>query len=756
MDEELWKDELEFEKITTTEEEEGRLENMSLNAFCQIYTVGKKGAYRNKITQHRNKDKMVARFYPVAPATIDSPDYPKYCKLQLIRYRPWVEDYNEAGGGADATSEQIIAAWEAFAMSFEERGIVAPHHMQSAINEVSNRLNNDKEYRDAVTGGQGGDLLMDDGGGASQGTGDSEVPPAGEMEFSNLGVDERFGIDHDDDLFLQNEEWNAEFDWAAPTETEPDLTTAALYQDPIMEFDKWRKGSSADLPAGFVDPELNAQAVERSSLNERQRKFMEVLDYLLQDNTVSSTDSGEHGISRCIVLRGRGGTGKSHCMRCLQTERPANEVKALATTGKAATVLYRGSTVFSRSNGLALPVGKAKYSELGQSRLGDLQKKWEFVKVMFVDEMTMLKPQDLHHINLRLQQIKGNHKLFGGIVVVLVGDTAQLPPVGGSPLWAKEEKGMSQSVRSGLQLYKKYFTTVIQLTENNRLLRGDPQVALFDGILNRLADGKSTVEDWVEIKKRSQASLGSAAGWQELGFTDRGVIHLFTTNKEVEQHNLQELQRCNKPILRIMAKNSSLTARSQPAEYFMGLQKMLHLCIDSTVVLTANLWPEMGLSNGSSGVVKAIEFRGVAFNPQVTNRIWDPEILPSWIWVDFGEEYHGPPFFQEEDHRRRGWVPIAPMSATEYIRKANSLNEETSLTRTMVPLRLAWAWTIWKVQGQTVNGKVVVKLGDSEKEHGVTYVAFSRVRRAQDIGIIGGVSYERISDKIARQPKLIA
>ena len=95
---------------------------------------------------------------------------------------------------------------------------------------------------------------------------------------------------------------------------------------------------------------------------------------------------------------------------------------------------------------------------------------------------------------------------------------------------------------------------------------------------------------------------------------------------------------------------------------------------------------------------------------------------------------------------------ISHMSATEYIRRTNSV-EETTLTRTMVPLKLAWAWTIWKVQGQTVDGKVVVSLGRKEVEHGLSYVVFSRVRRFQDIGIIRGVSGDRLTSQIAKRAK---
>ena len=70
----------------------------------------------------------------------------------------------------------------------------------------------------------------------------------------------------------------------------------------------------------------------------------------------------------------------------------------------------------------------------------------------------------------------------------------------------------------------------------------------------------------------------------------------------------------------------------------------------------------------------------------------------------------------------------------------------------MIPLRLSYAWTIWKAQGQTIETKVVVVIGDKEREHGLTYTAFSRVTRASDIGIDGGFPRNRLLEKVKKQP----
>ena len=72
----------------------------------------------------------------------------------------------------------------------------------------------------------------------------------------------------------------------------------------------------------------------------------------------------------------------------------------------------------------------------------------------------------------------------------------------------------------------------------------------------------------------------------------------------------------------------------------------------------------------------------------------------------------------------------------------------------MIPLRLAWAWTIHKSQGQTIRNKIVLALGKKEMDHGLTYVAISRATRASNIGIRDGLTFERISSHLASMKKV--
>jgi hypothetical protein len=69
----------------------------------------------------------------------------------------------------------------------------------------------------------------------------------------------------------------------------------------------------------------------------------------------------------------------------------------------------------------------------------------------------------------------------------------------------------------------------------------------------------------------------------------------------------------------------------------------------------------------------------------------------------------------------------------------------TSSSRTMFSLRLSWAWTIYKGQGQTMTGCIVLILGNKEREAGLTYTAFSRATNVNNIGLPEGVTFERLT-----------
>jgi ATP-dependent exoDNAse (exonuclease V) alpha subunit len=169
----------------------------------------------------------------------------------------------------------------------------------------------------------------------------------------------------------------------------------------------------------------------------------------------------------------------------------------------------------------------------------------------------------------------------------------------------------------------------------------------------------------------------------------------------------------------------------------MGLESHCYLAKGAKVYLTSNAGTEVGLCNGTAGVVKMIVYK------EGTKPV--PPALPEFVVVDFGESYRGESFFPGMPERA-GWVPVYPLTARSDKNAAHS--------RTMIPLKLAYAWTVWKSQGQTYRGKVVFRIPSKEPEHGITYVAFSRVTKLENLGIEGDFSFRRFTSIVRKHKKV--
>ena len=111
---------------------------------------------------------------------------------------------------------------------------------------------------------------------------------------------------------------------------------------------------------------------------------------------------------------------------------------------------------------------------------------------MVIDEHTIISQQQLHQVDLRLKETMVDERKFGGYVIVMVGNPAQMPPVMANSILTDVRTGDDLT---GWNLCAE-FITIIKLTENKRLDATDPDAVAFDNFLDKLRDSENMEEDW--------------------------------------------------------------------------------------------------------------------------------------------------------------------------------------------------------------------------------------------------------------------
>ena len=649
--------------------------------------------------------KYVINFYPSPSCSPTKDTYTQYCKYALMKYFPWQDDPVNSYGGENETDEEVQNKWIQFLHSL---GDDIPDLLQRELDQYAATRNDDGNHNVPL---QGDDSFRSD----------EALIPSQEDHFADVPnlpqiIQDRLL----DDIDSADIDWDDEHDWSIPTH-EYDLPSL---RDSLAQFKE-------------SDVVRTRREIQYCSLNNRQKKAHDMIESsCLQGENESSTDGGD-GIGRLQILLGAGGCGKSHVIDAVLTTLTSThhwtyeDFSVHATTGKAATNIW-GSTFQNFKDGLGFY--GTSYSPLSSSLLGSFQQRMKNKKLIILDEFSMLRQYEIAYINRRLKEVMVNDKPFGGLTIVLAGDPGQLPPVKGNSLWSKARNGSANW--EGLCTYS-LFTTVMRLTENMRLDRTDPEAVRYEEFLVRNRDGANTIDDWEYITRLCSEHSMPQHEWED--FKGDDVIHLYSTNKEVAARNADCLKRLDSPIVKVNALHTG-DGRKGSSSLAHGLDSHAFFCKGALILLTKNIWQSAGICNGATG--KIIDIIYAEDTP--------PPGLPECIIVDFEDSYSGPSFFPDFDDRR-GWVPIFPQTSEWSTVKDG---ETANHSRTMFALRLCYAWTIWKVQGQTLRSKVVAHLGEVEKEHGLSYTVFSRVTKPSNLGLIGGLSRERLTQKILSQAKM--
>lgn len=403
-------------------------------------------------------------------------------------------------------------------------------------------------------------------------------------------------------------------------------------------------------------------------------------------------------------------------------DRP-DPIRVLASSGVAALNVH-GQTLHS---GFHLPVNG--FSLLSGSRLATMQLLWQGVYFVIIDEKSMLGQRTLAQIDSRCRQLFPQHANvpFGKLNIALVGDFAQLPPVGDTPLYSPPSSVASENGclgRDGSSLYR-LFTRSFLLQIVHRQAGDSPEQVKFRTLLQHASQGSLTREEWELLNSRFEKNLCPE---DRILFQD--CTCLYTTRTDVNEHNLAELRALNQPCARITARHDGGPAAAKAtADEAGGLENHILLGKGAKVMITRNIWQTGGLVNGTTGVIEDIIWP--AGSPQSD--------LPLAVLVSC-KTYGGPTMWHTEPRsdfpNGVPIVPITPLKTTFEI-------DGKIMSRTQFPLRLAWAVTVHKSQGLTL-GRIKLGLGKREFATGLTFVALSRVKTLDCLMIVDPLHYSRV------------
>jgi len=406
-----------------------------------------------------------------------------------------------------------------------------------------------------------------------------------------------------------------------------------------------------------------------------------------------------------LFISGPGGVGKSYLIDTMYKHAESNgkKIAITALTGCAAILLgVKARTIHSWS-GIKFMNNSVPDEDIikriSKNRIACGS--WRSTNILVVDEVSMMPIRMFELLNNLGQIIRRSMKPFGGLQVIFTGDFYQLPPV--SP---NEEVRFSFESPKWLETFRK--ENHIELTTFFR--QRDPQ---FIEILMEVRKGElteSSIDKLIELvgkEKPSEECItkiyptrskvesinkmmfdrlpGEAHVFNAVRNTNERFYYMCSGRDESVEIEYEYLLKCEE-----LTPDFSKRELDSMVTNFNIIEK-LELKKGALVMLTVNISVENGLCNGSQGIV-----------------------------VGF-DDVDGYPIVK---FNNRKVSTIRPNGYQNHEYPTHVIHQ--------VPLCLAWALTIHKTQGATLD-QIEVDIGSSVFEFGQTYVALSRVKTMEGL-----------------------
>ena len=397
-----------------------------------------------------------------------------------------------------------------------------------------------------------------------------------------------------------------------------------------------------------------------------------------------------------IFITGPGGTGKTALIRHIQKDayKKCIDIQVCALTGCAAVLLEcKAKTVHSWA-GIGLGNGTIEQIITKIMKNRYLKATWKGTDILIVDEVSMMSQKLFELLDSIGKAVRRNPRPFGGIQVIFSGDFYQLPPVGNKD----EPETTKFCFESGL--WFQTFSLENHVNMNKIFRQSDP---IYQRILNQVREGR--------LKRSSNEALLLNVGKEIPADCLIRPTKLFPTRNKVDYINVNEMNNLKTKEYEFKVKyHADLEMSAQERTLRFGFSKeqiqtelmyiqgnlrcdeVVKLKIGAQVMCIVNIQLDNGdiLCNGAQGIVVDISIQGFpvvkyknGYQMTMNPHMWPSELIPG-IGVS------------------------------------------------QVPLILAWALTIHKAQGSTLD-IAEVDAGSGIFECGQTYVALSRVKSLEGL-----------------------
>jgi ATP-dependent exoDNAse (exonuclease V) alpha subunit len=392
-----------------------------------------------------------------------------------------------------------------------------------------------------------------------------------------------------------------------------------------------------------------------------------------------------------VFLTGPAGSGKTHLLKQYIDYLKSKNIGVAVTASTGIAATHMNGQTIHSWSGMGIAEALSEAEYKKIQERGYQQKRFEKTNVLIIDEVSMLHAHQLDIVNNICKRFKEPFLAFGGMQVILCGDFFQLPPV------TKNGEDACFVIES--EAWQEMNPKVCYLEEQYRQ-EDREMLDVLNDIRNRTCSEKTKK---LLVSRRNKEIKNSFR-----------PTRLYTHNANVDAINALELGKIKQEAKTFQMKASGVEYLVSAVKKGCLAPETLSLKKGAIVMFVKNNF-EKGYVNGTLGEVIGFETKGYPIVRTVSGKtiVATPE---QW-------------------------------SVEE--------NEESLASVTQIPLRLAWAITVHKSQGMTLDA-VEMDLSKSF-EYGMGYVALSRVRTLSGIKLLGiNERALQVNPKVFELDKLLA